>query len=57
MRMDRNDFNSKLATFKADVSLMMFDKPTFNFLKDKVYTEWTSLVQKGKLKDDLIETM
>ncbi len=57
MRMDRNDYNSKLATFKADVSLMTFDKQTFNFLKDKVYQEWTSVVQKGKDKDDIIEAM
>ncbi len=57
MRMDRSDFNSKLATFKADVSLMTFDKQTFHFLKDKVYTEWTSVIQKAKDKDDVIEAM
>ena len=39
-RTDRQDYNSKLATFKADVSMMTFDKTTFNFLKDRVYTEW-----------------
>ncbi len=55
--MDRNDYNSKLATFKADVSLMTFDKQTFNFLKDKVYLEWTSVIQKSKDKDTVIEEM
>ena len=57
MRMDRNDYNSKLATFKADVSMLMFDKKTFNFLKDRVYTEWQSVISKNKEREELFETM
>ena len=28
-RVDRNDYNNKLATFKVDMSMISFDKPTF----------------------------
>lgn len=57
MRMARNDYNSKLATLKADVSMMTFDKLTFNFLKDKVYNEWHGVVGKNKLSEGLIAAL
>ena len=57
MRMARNDYNSKLATLKADVSMMTFDKQTFNLLKDKVSNEWHSVVSKNKLSQGLIASL
>lgn len=47
-RQDRNDFNTKLATLKADVSEMRFDKLTHDFLKDKIYVEWTKQIDRIK---------
>lgn len=54
-RLDRNDFNNKLATFKADVSLMTFDRETSSFLKNTIYTGWGDLVFKCKEYESKIE--
>ena len=43
-RQDRNDYNAKLATFKADVSLLSFDRETSSFLKNTIYPGWGKLV-------------
>lgn len=48
-RMDRNDINNKLSTFKADVSTATFGSHIHNFLKERVYMEWSSQV--GRIKD------
>ena len=47
-RMDRNDYNNKLATFKADVSQQVFEPYVHNFLKDHVYNQWGG--QKNRTK-------
>ena len=47
-RLDRADFNGKLATFKADVSLMTFDQETRSFLKNTIYPEWGGQVRRTK---------
>ena len=58
LRRQENDYNSKLATMKADVSLVTFDKTNFNFLKDKVVNEWNVMVVgKGKEQEMKISTM
>ena len=50
-RQDRNDYNNKLATLKADISLVTFEKGTFNFIKDKVYLEWNTQTSKSKTNE------
>ena len=50
-RQDRNDYNNKLATLKADISLVTFEKGTFNFIKDKVYLEWNNQTSKSKTNE------
>ena len=46
-RLDRNDYNSKLAQFKVDVSTMVFEPPTHKFLKEKVFPGWSGVVSTG----------
>ena len=41
-RKDRLDYNNKLGTLKSDISIVTFEKSTFNFIKDKVCLEWNS---------------
>mmetsp|Transcript_24531 Transcript_24531/g.32863 ORF Transcript_24531/g.32863 Transcript_24531/m.32863 type:complete len:97 (-) Transcript_24531:197-487(-) len=55
LRMDRNDFNNKLATFKSDVGSMTFEKSVHNFLRDTVYTGWREHKDRSKALETELE--
>ena len=40
--MDFNDLSNKMITFKAEVSSATFEAHVHNFLKDRVYMEFSS---------------
>ena len=45
-RMDLSDINSKLSTMKADISSAHFEAHVHNFLKDRVYTEFSGQISR-----------
>ena len=47
-RVDRNDYNQKLANFKVDVSEMTFERDTLDFFKKQVYPNWGSQINKTR---------
>lgn len=53
--MDRNDYNNKLSTFKADMSLQVFEPNVHTFLKDTVYIEWKDYASRMKIAEGEIE--
>ena len=42
MRRDKNDVLGKITSFKTEFEPRIFDKETYNFLKDKVRQNWNS---------------
>lgn len=61
LRRQENDYNTKLATLKVDFSMVTFETKTFNFLKDKVCSEWnTQVIGLGKehgMRLDVVDKM
>lgn len=47
-RVDRNDYNQKLANFKVDVSEMTFERDTLDFFKKQVYPHWGTQISKTR---------
>ena len=47
-RVDRMDYNQKLATFKIDVSEMTFERDTLDFFKKQIYPNWGSQIKRTR---------